>query len=85
MTNKFTGVRLNYKRNFSNSQKSGKKLSKNFYTLTFEIRFGSTILFYILRIFLNTKLVVICYIFAAIIYFNDSVMDCILETFYVSP
>lgn len=82
MTNEFTGVRLNYKRNFSNSQKSGKKLSKNFYTFTFEIRFHSTILFYILTltIFLNTKLVVICYIFATIIYFNDSMMDCILET-----
>ena len=89
MTNEFTGVRLNYKRNFSNSQKSGKKLSKKFYTFTFEIRFRSTISCYILTltIFLNTKLVVICYIWAAIInfYFNDSMMDCILETFYVSP
>lgn len=89
MTNELTGVRLNYKRNFSNSQESGKKLSKNFYTFTFEIRFRSTISFYILTltIFLNTRLVVICYIWAAVInfYFNDSMMDCILETFYVSP
>ena len=87
MTNEFTGVRLNYKKKFSNSQKSGIKLSKNFYTFTFEICFRSTILFYILTltIFLNTNLVVICYIFAAIIYFNDSMMDSILETCYVSP
>ena len=57
-----------------------------FYTCTFKICFHSTISFYILSltIFSNTKSVVICYIWAAIIYFNDSMMNCILETFRIS-